>query len=124
VIYSDYYTYVCQNVNDMMDDSVQMVAELDEYYEYNFVRAHARADLAEHGDQRRATTRIYGSSPGSYGAGILQLVESGDWHSDRDLAEVYTQWGGYAYGRDVDGVPAADDMRANYRRISVAAKNI
>ena len=42
----------------------------------------------------------------------------------QDLAEVYTAWGGFAYGRDLDGAPAADDMRANYRRIKVAAKNI
>ena len=63
-------------------------------------------------------------SPGSYGAGILQVVESGNWRDDKDLAEVYTAWGGFAYGRDLDGAPAADDMRANYRRIKVAAKNI
>ena len=29
----------------------------------NYVGAHARADLAEHGDERRATTRIFGSRP-------------------------------------------------------------
>ncbi|QRN80437.1 MAG: cobaltochelatase subunit CobN, partial [Nocardiopsis sp. BM-2018] len=78
----------------------------------------------EHGDHRRATTRIFGSAPGSYGAGILQVVESGNWRDDADLAEVYTAWGGFAYGRGLDGAPAADDMRANYRRIRVAAKNI
>ena len=88
------------------------------------MRAHAQADLAEHGDERRATTRIFGSKPGSYGAGILQVIESGTWRDDDDLAEVYTAWGGFAYGRDLDGAPAADDMRANYRRIKVAAKNI
>ncbi len=48
----------------------------------------------------------------------------GNWRDDNDLAEVYTAWGGFAYGRDLDGAPAADDMRANYRRIKVAAKNI
>jgi cobaltochelatase CobN len=100
------------------------VVGLDEPDDQNFVRAHARADLARHGDARRATTRIFGSKPGSYGAGILQLVESGNWRDDSDLAEVYTAWGGFAYGRDLDGAPAADDMRANYRRIAVAAKNI
>ena len=26
------------------------------------------ADLAAHGDERRATTRIFGSKPGAYGA--------------------------------------------------------
>jgi len=100
------------------------VVDLDEPEEQNFVRAHARADLAEHGDERRARTRIFGSRPGSYGAGILQVVESGSWRDDQDLAEVYTAWGGFAYGRDLDGAPAADDMRANYRRIKVAAKNV
>ena len=33
----------------------------------NFVRAHAAADLAAHGDQRRATTRISGRSPARTG---------------------------------------------------------
>ena len=108
----------------MLDDAVQLVAGLDEPEDRNFVRAHARADLAEHGDERRATTRIYGSAPGSYGAGILQVVESGTWRDDADLAEVYTAWGGFAYGRGLNGAPAADDMRANYRRIQVAAKNV
>src|SRR3712207_910204 len=46
------------------------------------------------------------------------------FRSDADLAEVYAVWGGYAYGRDLDGVAARPDMENNYRRIEVAAKNI
>lgn len=121
---SGFFRDAFPHVVAMLDDAVRMVAVLDEPEDRNYVRAHARADLAVHGDERRATTRIFGSKPGSYGAGILQLVESGSWRDDRDLAEVYTAWGGFAYGRGLDGVPAADDMRANYRRIKVAAKNI
>ncbi len=108
----------------MLDDAVRLVADLDEPLYQNYVRANAQADLEEHGDQRRATTRIFGSKPGSYGAGVLQVIESGSWRDDNDLAEVYTAWGGFAYGRDLDGAPAANDMRANYRRIKVAAKNV
>ncbi len=121
---SGFFRDAFPHVVAMLDDAVRLVAALDEPEDRNYVRAHARADLAVHGDERRATTRIFGSKPGSYGAGILQLVESGSWRDDRDLAEVYTAWGGFAYGRGLDGVPAADDMRANYRRIKVAAKNI
>lgn len=121
---SGFFRDAFPHVIGMLDDAVRMVAELDESDEHNFVAAHTRADLAEHSDHRRATTRIFGSAPGSYGAGILQTIEAGNWRDDRDLAEVYTRWGGYAYGRDLDGVPAADDMRTNYRRIAVAAKNI
>ncbi|WP_028648136.1 cobaltochelatase subunit CobN [Nocardiopsis sp. CNT312] len=121
---SGFFRDAFPHVVALLDDAVTLVADLDEPDEQNFVRAHARADLAEHGDRRRATTRIFGSAPGSYGAGILQVVESGTWRDDRDLAEVYTAWGGFAYGRGLDGAPAADDMRTNYRRIKVAAKNI
>ena len=107
----------------MLDDAVRMVAELDEPDDANYVRAHVRSDLAEHGDRERALRRIFGSAPGAYGAGLLQLIDSGDWRSDADLAEVYTAWGGFAYGRNLHGEPSAEDMRANYRRIAVAAKN-
>lgn len=121
---SGFFRDAFPHVVAMLDDAVQMVAELDEPDDQNHVRANTRADLAEHGDARRATTRIFGSKPGSYGAGILQVIESGTWRDDSDLAEVYTAWGGFAYGRGLDGAPAADDMRTNYRRIKVAAKNV
>ncbi|WP_148573524.1 cobaltochelatase subunit CobN [Nocardioides caldifontis] len=121
---SGFFRDAFPHVVAMLDDAVRMVAELEEPAEQNYVRAHFRSDLAEHGDARRARTRIFGSKPGSYGAGILQVVESGSWRDDHDLAEVYTAWGGFAYGRDLDGAPAPDDMRANYRRIKVAAKNV
>lgn len=120
---SGFFRDAFPHVVTMLDDAVQLVADLDEPAGDNFVRAHAQADLADHGDQRRATTRIFGSKPGTYGAGLLQLIDSRNWRDDADLAEVYTAWGGFAYGRGLDGRPAADDMNQNYRRIAVAAKN-
>ncbi|MBP5927144.1 cobaltochelatase subunit CobN [Streptomyces scabiei] len=107
----------------LLDDAVRLAASLDEPAEANHVRAHVQADLAEHGDERRATTRIFGSRPGTYGAGLLQLIDSRDWRTDADLAEVYTVWGGYAYGRELDGRPAREEMETAYKRIEVAAKN-
>ncbi|WP_019202892.1 cobaltochelatase subunit CobN [Tsukamurella sp. 1534] len=121
---SGFFRDAFPHVVAMLDDAVRLVAELDEPDERNHVAAHTRAALAEHGDARRATTRVFGSKPGTYGAGLLQLIDSKNWRTDADLAEVYTAWGGFAYGRGLDGVPAADDMRSAYRRIAVAAKNI
>lgn len=120
---SGFFRDAFPHVVTMLDDAVALVAGLDESAEDNYVRAHAQVDLAEHGDQRRATTRIFGSKPGTYGAGLLQLIDSRNWRDDADLAEVYTAWGGFAYGRGLDGAPAADDMNRAYRRIAVAAKN-
>ncbi|MGW4366563.1 cobaltochelatase subunit CobN [Nocardia takedensis] len=120
---SGFFRDAFPHVLALLDDAVRLVAELDEPAEANYVRAHAESDLAEHGDRRRATTRIFGSKPGTYGAGLLQLIDSRSWRTDDDLAQVYTAWGGFAYGRDLDGAPAAEDMRTAYRRIAVAAKN-
>ncbi|MEV0763438.1 cobaltochelatase subunit CobN [Nocardia sp. NPDC050435] len=120
---SGFFRDAFPHVLALLDDAVRLVAELDEPAESNYVRAHAQSDLAEHGDPRRATTRIFGSKPGTYGAGLLQLIDSKSWRTDDDLAQVYTAWGGFAYGRDLDGAPAAEDMRTAYKRIAVAAKN-
>ncbi len=121
---SGFFRDAFPHVVAMIDDAVRLVVDLDEPLDQNFPRAHAQRDLAVHGDRRRATTRIFGSKPGAYGAGILPLIEAGNWRDDTDLAEVYTTWGGFAYGRDLDGRPAREDMETNYRRITVAAKNI
>ncbi len=120
---SGFFRDAFPHVVTMLDDAVRLVADLDEPADDNYVRAHAQADLAQHGDQRRATTRIFGSKPGTYGAGLLQLIDSRNWRDDADLAQVYTAWGGFAYGRDLDGRAASDDMNRQYRRIAVAAKN-
>ncbi|MFF5248589.1 cobaltochelatase subunit CobN [Streptosporangium sp. NPDC000095] len=121
---SGFFRDAFPHVVAMLDDAVRLVAGLAEPEELNYVRAHVLADRAEHGDERRATMRIFGSRPGAYGAGLLPLIDSRNWRDDADLAEVYAVWGGFAYGRDVDGVPARQDMETAYRRIAVAAKNV
>ncbi|GAA2155563.1 cobaltochelatase CobN [Humibacillus xanthopallidus] len=121
---SGFFRDAFPHVISMLDDAVRLVAGLEEAADENYLRAHVADDLAEHGDERRATTRIFGSKPGSYGAGILPLIEAGNWRSDDDLAEVYATWGGFAYGRELDGIPARGDMERTYRRMDVAAKNV
>ena len=121
---SGFFRDAFPHVVTMLDDAVTLAASLAEPGDANFVKAHVDADLATHGDRRRATTRVFGSKPGAYGAGLLSLIDSRNWRGDADLAEVYAVWGGYAYGRDLDGVQARPDMEAAYRRIAVAAKNV
>lgn len=115
----------------MLDDAVTTVAALDEPPEDNYVAAHARADAeqlaAELGAReawRRATTRVFGSKPGAYGAGLLQLVDARDWRDGGDIAEVYEAWGGFAYGRGLDGRAERSAMRGCFARIDVAVKNV
>jgi len=120
---SGFFRDAFPHVVTMLDDAVQLIAHLDEPDEQNFVKAHTQQSLAAHGDSRRATTRIFGSKPGAYGAGLLPLIDARNWRDDADLAEVYAAWGGFAYGRGLDGREARADMETAYRRIAVAAHN-
>jgi cobaltochelatase CobN len=121
---SGFFRDAFPHVIALLDDAIAAVAALREPPEANFLRAHAVADQATHGDWRRATTRIFGSKPGAYGAGLLPLIDARNWRDDADLAEVYAVWGGFAYGRGLDGVNARPDMESAFRRIAVAAKNV
>jgi cobaltochelatase CobN len=121
---SGFFRDAFPHVIALLDDAITAVAALSEPPEANFLRAHTVADQASHGDWRRATTRIFGSKPGAYGAGLLPLIDARNWRDDADLAEVYAVWGGFAYGRGLDGVNARPDMESAFRRIAVAAKNV
>jgi len=118
---SGFFRDAFPHVVALLDDAVRAVADVAEGD--NYVHEHVEADVVAHGDRRRATSRIFGSKPGAYGAGLLPLVDAGTWRTDADLAEVYAVWGGYAYGRGLDGREARGDMEQAFRRIQVAAKN-
>ncbi|WP_018907815.1 cobaltochelatase subunit CobN [Salinispora arenicola] len=120
---SGFFRDAFPHVVALVDDAVRQVAALDEPASDNYLRAHVAEDLAGHGDERRATARIFGSKPGAYGAGLLPLIDARNWRSDADLAEVYAVWGGYAYGRGLDGREARTDMERSFARIAVAVKN-
>jgi cobaltochelatase CobN len=121
---SGFFRDAFPNLVTLLDDAVGMVAGLDEPDERNFVAKHARAERAAGADWRRATTRVFGSKPGAYGAGLLPLIDARNWRDEADLVEVYEVWGGYAYGRDLDGLQAVEAMRANLARVRAVVKNV
>ncbi|MDQ1452067.1 MAG: cobaltochelatase CobN, partial [Acidobacteriaceae bacterium] len=79
--------------------------------------------LPTHEAEQQARYRIFGSKPGSYGAGLLPLIESGSWQGDNDLARAFLAWGGYAYGKGADGVEAQPIFAERLKSIEVALHN-
>ena len=111
---------------DLIDDAVNAVIVLDEPLTQNFVRKHYLAELGEWVGKglsqaeavRRASYRIFGAKPGSYGAGILPLIQQKNWQNDADFAEAYVNWGGYAYTRGEQGRAGKDERDAFRVRLS------
>jgi cobaltochelatase CobN len=110
---------------DLIDSAARAIQSLDESEADNPAAARVRAETAtlidEGADpkvaQQRAGARVFGSKPGAYGAGLQAMIDQRLWHSRADLAQVYLDWGGYAYGGGVDGT-ADRDLFA--RRLSAA----
>jgi cobaltochelatase CobN len=121
---SGFFRDAFPNLISLMDDAVRAVASLNEPHEMNFVEKHAEEEKRDGADERRSTTRIFGSKPGAYGAGLLPLIDARNWRDDEDLAEVYAVWGGYAYGKGLDGVEAREAMESNLKRTEIAVKNV
>ncbi|MFL6111633.1 MAG: cobaltochelatase subunit CobN, partial [Catenulispora sp.] len=128
---SGFFRDAFPNLIHLMDDAVRMVAELDEPSDQNFVAARVRSDavrkeaagMSREAAWRTSTYRVFGSKPGTYGAGILPLLDERNWQTDQDLAAVYQVWGAFAYGRGTFGAEAPDEFRERFSSIVVAAKN-
>ncbi|GAB6052226.1 cobaltochelatase subunit CobN [Magnetospira thiophila] len=99
---------------DLFDSATRAVAGLDESPEDNPLAARVREEkttnitdgLSPAEAERRAATRVFGSKPGAYGAGLQALIDEKGWESADDLARAYVAWGGWAYGAGAQGEKA------------------
>lgn len=116
---------------DLVDSASRAVAALDEPASVNPL---AEATAAERGSliasgvtaeeaARRAGTRIFGSKPGAYGAGLQALIDERGWETEADLAEAYLTWGGYAYGAGSEGRPDRDGLERRLGTVQAIVHN-
>ena len=116
---------------ELLDDAIRAVARLDEPPDMNPLAETARMEtarlqaegLGELDAGRRATTRIFGSMPGAYGAGLQAMIDEGGWETEADFARAYRSWGGFAYGRGLAGQEAPDDLERRLSAIELVLHN-
>jgi cobaltochelatase CobN len=113
----------------LIDSAVRAIAELDEPDEANPIAANAKKrtdQLATQGAAheqawRQATSRVFGSKPGAYGAGLQVQIDEGGWSNRADIADVYLSWSAYAYGSGQDGAAAAGDLAKRLAAVDLVA---
>jgi cobaltochelatase CobN len=114
---------------DLFDQAVSLVIEQNEPPDQNFPRKHYLVDLEKKKDlpmedaEAQARYRMFGAKPGAYGAGILPLIETGNWQNEKDFARAFLEWGGYAYGVSAAGVDARPVFAERLQSIQVALHN-
>ncbi len=111
----------------LFDRAIRAIGALDEPTEDNPIAATMRTDalglIAAGANESAAGHRIFGSKPGTYGAGLNALIDSGAWSSKADLAHRALDWGQYAYGAKEAGAPQRDRFAARLSDIDAVIHN-
>ncbi len=117
---------------DLMPLQIRVLAEAawlgasaDEPLDQNFVRKHALAYQQEHGCTLEvASLRVYGNAEGAYGSNVNNLIESGNWSDEDELAETYSRRKGFAYGRSGRPVQHSALLQSVLADVQLAYQNL
>lgn len=128
---SGFFRDAFANLIRLFDAAVQAVAALDEPDDLNPLAAKVRAEreallqsgLDAEAARRQAGWRIFGAKPGAYGAGVQGAIDGRLWQSREDLAEVYLNWGGYAYGGSDEGTAAREQFAQRLSQVQAVLQN-
>jgi cobaltochelatase CobN len=119
------------NLLELLDEGVHMIMDLDEEDHDNHLKANLRrrmSELVKEGiptDQAmdRASKRIFSAAPGQYGAGVIAAIVRSGWDNVGDLANLFIDYGCFAYGKGKFGERSEKDFRRCLSEIKVTVKN-
>ncbi|TDQ82953.1 cobaltochelatase CobN subunit [Dongia mobilis] len=109
----------------LLAEAAYLAAAADEPVERNFVRKHTLAYQAAHGcDLETAALRVFSNADGAYGSNVNNLIESGRWGEESELAETYTRRKSFAYGRQGRPMPQAALLQSVLANVDLAYQNL
>lgn len=128
---SGFFRDAFPNLMEQIDEAVAIVSALNEPPEANILRRNVIADIAEYKKQgmtdeearREATFRVFSCPPGTYGAGVSELIESKNWQNQDDLGNNYIRYSAHAYGQGSYGKNKPKNFRKLLSRMDVTVKN-
>lgn len=102
-----------------------LAASADEPEAMNPVRANALSYAAEHGcDLETAALRVFSNADGAYGSNVGNLIESGAWGEEDEIAETYTRRKSFAYGASGKPVQQTALLNSMLGKVDLAYQNL
>ena len=103
------------NLIEIVFNAQQLIGQLDESEEQN--------PYSKIYKERVDSDRIFGSAPGAYGAGLQELIDSGQWDTKSDLADAYLAWSKWVYKKSGNPVENIESLKNTLRNIEVVIHN-
>lgn len=128
---SGFFRDAFPDVISLLNAVVEKVALLDEPPAQNSIRKRYLAEkeewinkgLDETRAHKRSLFRVFGSKPGAYGAGLQAVIDEKNWQTREDLAKIYINWSGYAYGADRTGESAHEVFEKRLSDLQIVMHN-
>jgi len=109
----------------MLAEAAYLAATAEEPLELNFIRKHAlQCQEAQGCDMETAALRVFSNAAGAYGSNVNQLVDSGVWQDEDELAETYSRRKCFAYGRSGKPVQQAALLEQIFSGVDLAYQNL
>lgn len=114
-------------VVDLMDQAAVIASNTEESLDKNYIRKNTLQliqklkEAREDGNiERRATIRIFGDKPGTYGSGVDLALKASAWREEKDIAKVFTVFSGYAYGNGLNGYTSSREFVENVKDTDIS----
>ncbi len=108
---------------DFVDRMISKVATLDEPDDVNYIHAHTAESIASGVSKIEASSRIFGIGPGQ-SSGLYYAIMASAWEKDSDLAEIFLNNNGYAYGDGKNGVEMHGQFGYQLSKVSATFNKI
>jgi magnesium chelatase subunit H len=109
----------------LLAEAAFLAAQADEPLERNFVRRHALAHQAKHGcDLETAALRVFSNGDGAYGSNVNQLIDSGAWQDEDELADTFSKRKCFAYGRSGNPIKQPELLKSVLAGVELAYQNL
>ena len=109
----------------LLAEAAYLAAAADESVEDNFIRKHALEYQQQHDcDLETAALRVFSNADGAYGANVNQLIDSGTWNDEDELAETYQSRKCFAYGRSGEPTQQAELLGRVLSSVDLTYQNV
>tara|TARA_Y100001968_G_scaffold333732_1_gene398819 strand:+ start:1597 stop:5349 length:3753 start_codon:yes stop_codon:yes gene_type:complete len=103
------------NLIELVNQAKTIVSKLDEPVSLN--------PLRENFLKGDSLVRVFGSAPGSYGAGIQALIDNSTWESTSDIASAYLAWSKWSYDDSHKVIEDEEAIKSCLKDIEVIMHN-
>ena len=95
--------------------AITLVSNLDEDVNLN--------PILDSFKNNKSLNRIFGSAPGSYGAGLQELISNSSWDNNNDFAESYLNWSKWIYSDTNEPIENKKELENVLKNIQLVIHN-